>query len=275
MMIILEKTPELITFDKFFSKNKTKIEYKEKFFISEVAGKDSIAALIQGVSKNDIRNLLGIGIFHRSFFGNILEPIEHFESVKNLILQEKINSTDFLYLDVSNLFDHLIIRNMAIIQKYFGYYSPCPPCHLFFHMMRIPIADYFGITKIISGERDFHGDRKKLNQMPDVLSLFKELIKEEGIELIQPIRKIRNDDEIFEILGSSWKSAKPFKCSFSKNYYDETGEIPFDIQKILNSLRDFYFPLFSSVVEFLKINHKEPEENWLNEKIKQIVSLIE
>ena len=273
--MILEKTPELFTFDKFYSENKSKFEHKEKFFISEVAGKDSIAAIIQGVRNYNIRNLLGIGIFHRSFFGNIFEPIEHFKSFKDLILQEKIDSTNFLYLDVSNLFDRLIIRNMAIVQKYFGYYSPCPPCHLFFHMMRIPIANYYGITKIISGEREFHGDRKKINQIPEVLSLFKELLEKEGIELIQPIRKIRNDDEIFEILSSSWKSAKPFKCSFSKNYYDETGEIPFEIQKILNSLKGFYFPLFSSVVEFIKINHKEPEENWLNEKIKQIVAIID
>ena len=274
-MIYLEKTPKLFTFDKFYSVNMSKLEPKENEFISEVAGKDSIAAIIQAVKKYNIKNLLGIGIFHRSFFGNILEPIEHFEYVKDLICQEVIDSTHFLYLDVSNLFDRLIIRNMAIVQKYFGYYSPCPPCHLFFHMIRIPIADYFGVTKIITGEREFHGNRKKLNQIPEVLSLFKELLEKEGIELIQSIRKIRNNDKIFEILGSSWKSAKPFQCSFSKNYYDETGEIPFEIHKILNSLKGFYFPLFSSVVEFIKINHKEPEENWVSEKIKQIISLID
>ncbi|QEE16575.2 hypothetical protein DSAG12_02405 [Promethearchaeum syntrophicum] len=271
----MEKTLELFTLDKFYSEQRSKLDYRESFYICEVAGKDSIAAIIQAVRKYDIKNLLGIGIFHRSFFGNISEPIEHFKSVKDLILQEDIESINFLYLDVSNLFDLLIVRNMAIVQKYFGYYSPCPSCHLFFHMMRIPVAEYFGITKIISGEREYHGDRKKLNQLPEVLSLFKELLQNLGIKLIQPIRKIRNDEEIFKILGSSWKSAEPFRCSFSKNYYDETGEIPFEIQKILNSLKRFYFPLFLSVVEYIEINHKEPEEKWLNDKIKQIVSLID
>ena len=271
-MIYLEITPELITFDKFYSENKSKLENKENFFISEVAGKDSIAALIQASRDYNIKNLLGIGIFHRSFFGNIHEPKEHFEYGKELISKQNFDSTNFLYLDVSNLFDRLIIRNMAIIQKYFGYYSPCPPCHLFFHLMRIPIAKYYGITKIITGERELHGKHKKLNQIPEVLSLFKELLEKEGIELIQPIRKIRNDEKIFEILGYSWKSAEPFKCSFSKNYYDESGEIPFEIQKILKSLESFYFPLFSSVVEFIIINHKEPEENWYIKKINQIIS---
>lgn len=274
-MICLEKTPELFTFDKFYSENKSKLENKENFFISEVAGKDSIAAIIQADRNYDIKKLFGIGIFHRSFFGNILEPNEHFEYVKELISQKKFDSTNFLYLDVSNLFDRLIIRNMAIVQKYFGYYSPCPPCHLFFHMIRTPIADYYGITKIITGERELHGDREKINQIPEVLSLFKEMLEKEGIELIQPIRKIRNDDEIYKILGKSWKSAEPFKCSFSKNYYDESGDIPFEIQKILKSLNSFYFPLFSSVVEFIKINHKEPEENWYIKEIKQIISKID
>lgn len=274
-MIYLEVTPELITFDKFYSAQRPKSKTNEDFFISEVAGKDSIAALIQASREYHINNLLGIGIFHRSFFGNIFEPNEHFENAKELISQRNYDSFNFLYLDVSNLFDRLIIRNMAIVQKYFGYYSPCPPCHLFFHMMRIPIANYYGITKIITGERELHGNRKKLNQIPEVLALFKDLLKKEGIELIQPIRKIRNDEKIFEILGPSWKSAEPFKCSFSKNYFDEIGEIPFDIQKILKSLKHFYFPIFSSVVEFIKINHKEPEENWYIEKIKQIISKID
>ena len=274
-MIYLEKTPELFTFDKFYSEFKPKLENKENFFISEVAGKDSIAAIIQAARDYDIKKLFGIGIFHRSFFGNILEPNEHFEYAKELISQKNFETINFLYLDVSNLFDRLIIRNMAIVQKYFGYYSPCPPCHLFFHMMRTPIADYFGIKKIITGERELHGDRKKLNQIPEVLSLFKEMLEKEGIELIQPIRKIKNDEDIYKILGKSWKSAEPFKCSFSQNYYDESGEIPFEIKKILKSLKDFYFPLFSSVAEFIKINHKEPEENWYIEKIKQIISKIE
>ena len=273
-MIYLEITPELITFDKFYSAQRPKSESIEYFFISEVAGKDSIAALIQASREYKIRNLLGIGIFHRSFFGNILEPNEHFKYAKELISQRDFESTNFLYLNVSNLFDRLIIRNMAIVQKYFGYYSPCPPCHLFFHMMRIPIAKYYGITKIITGERELHGDRKKLNQIPEVLSLFKDLLEKEEIELIQPIRKIKNDEEIFEILGHSWKSAEPFKCIFSKNYYDETGEIPFEIKKILKSLESFYYPLFSSVVNFIIINHKEPDENWYIERINQIISKI-
>ena len=273
-MIYLEITPDLITFDKFYSAQIPKSESNEQIFISEVAGKDSIAGLIQASREYNIKNLLGVGIFHRSFFGNILEPNEHFEYAKELISQIDFDSTNFLYLDVSNLFDRLIIRNMAIVQKYFGYYSPCPPCHLFFHMMRIPIAKYYGITKIITGERELHGDHKKLNQIPEVLSLFKDLLEKAGIELIQPIRKIRNDEEIFELLGNSWKSAEPFKCSFSKNYYDETGEIPFKIPTILKSLENFYYPLFSSVVDYIIINHKEPEDNWYIEKINQIISKI-
>ncbi len=274
-MIDLKNTPELMTFDKFYSEKHPKLKNTEDLFIGEVAGKDSIAAIIQAVKKYNITNLLGIGIFHRSFFGNIFEPIEHFEFVDNLNYKINLDSSNFLYLDVSDLFDRLIIRNMAIVQKYFGYYSPCPPCHLFFHMMRIPIADFYGIITIITGERELHGDRKKLNQIAEVLYLFKEFLEKEGIELIQPIRKIRTDEKIFEILGPSWKSAEPFKCSFSKNYYDESGEIPFEIQKILKSLKNFYFPLFSSVVEFVKINHKEPEENWISEKIKHITSKFE
>ena len=70
-MIYLEITPELITFNIFYSAEHPKLEINEDFFISEVAGKDSIAAIIQTAKNYNIKNLLGIGIFHRSFFGNI------------------------------------------------------------------------------------------------------------------------------------------------------------------------------------------------------------
>ena len=141
-------------------------------------------------------------------------------------------------------------------------------------MMRIPIATYFGATKFITGERELHGNRKKLNQLPEILSLFKDLLAKRGIELIQPIRKIKEDGEIFKLLGTEWKSAEPFNCIFSKNYYDETGEISFDLHKIIKSITDFYFPLFSATVTYIEKNHKEPEEKWYSEQIEQVIVKI-
>ncbi|MHA1719678.1 MAG: hypothetical protein ACTSXK_09160 [Promethearchaeota archaeon] len=263
---------------KNFYKYPLVLQIKEKEgIIAEIAGKDSIAAILNAKDRENFSNsILGIGIFHRSFYGNINEPIEHFQFIqKKYKLQENITINEdllpFLYLDVANLYDKLILQTMAVVQKHYGLFSPCPPCHLFFHMMRLPIARYYNISRYITGERKTHGSRLKFNQLPEILRLFEELLLQEGIELIQSIKDIKSDQKIYDILGSSWKSADPFKCAFSGNYYDENGEIPFKIKNIIRALKNFYYPLFHEVVIYIEKYHDEPNNEWIKQKIREIL----
>ncbi len=264
----------LINFKDFYHKYPTNFLDSSEYYIAEVAGKDSIAAIVQ-IAKN-VKNfsILGIGINHRSFFGNLNEPLEHFEYITTNKSKFTLTNTQFMYLDVSSLFDLLIVRTMAIVQKYFHYYSPCPACHLFFHMMRVPIARHLSISRFITGERDFHGTRKKLNQLPEILDLFKELLEREKIHLLQPLKSITQDKEIFTLLGKDWSSATPYKCSFSGNYYDENGQIPYETQDVLDALIKFYYPLFHETITFIETYHEEPSQDWVKKKIKEIVNQI-
>jgi hypothetical protein len=265
---------KFITFKEFFHDSISIPSDHQATYLAEIAGKDSIAAILKATQNCHITNLIGVGVLHRSFFGNEDEPIEHFKHISTRKSSLKIEKTEFLYLDVRNLFDQLIIRPMAIIQKNFHYYSPCPACHLFFHMMRIPVARKLKIKTFITGERNYHGERKKLNQLPEVLSLYKSLLKKEGIELVQPLKDIKQDNEIFDILGSKWISAKPFKCSFSRNYYDENGDISFNLQNILRAISQFYYPLFAAVITFIESNQFEPDEQWIQATIKNIITKL-
>ena len=138
----------LTTFTEFYQESAKIATLPPTTIIAEIAGKDSIAAVIQAAKNHDLSRVLGIGINHRSFYGNIAEPNEHFQFIEQNKTKLGIQITQFMYLDVSNLFDKLIIQTMAVVQKYFKYFSPCPACHLFFHMMRVPIARFYGITQL-------------------------------------------------------------------------------------------------------------------------------
>ena len=262
----------LLNFKDFYQLQSNNSVESPKTVIAEIAGKDSIAAIIQVAKNTRITKLLGIGINHRSFYGNIDEPLEHFEYITKNKEEISVATTHFIYLDVSKLFDLLLVRTMATVQKYFQYYSPCPACHLFFHMMRVPIARFFKISNFISGERDFHGNRIKLNQLPEVLTLLKRLLKREGIELLQPLKFITEDKEIFKLLGPKWISAAPYKCSFSGNYYDEDGKIPHKTQDVLDALEKFYYPLFHEIIRYIENNEQEPNEKWIKTEIKKIIT---
>ncbi len=273
-------TPELVSFSEFYRHPVEFPHGSSDAYIGEITGKDSIAAVLQvadrATNPNSIQNLLGIGVYHHSFYGNALEPIEHFQFLEKFFLQNIRTplTAAFLYLDVAFLFDQLILRTMATVQKHFGLFSPCPPCHLFFHMMRIPIARHYGITQFISGERETHGTRLKFNQLPGILTLLQDLLAQEGITLVQSIRSISDDEKIFALLGSSWQSADPYRCSLSGNYYDEQGKIPFHETAMIWALREFYYPLFHRVINYIEAEHKEPSGEWIQEAIKQVVQLV-
>ncbi|WP_371804086.1 hypothetical protein [Candidatus Lokiarchaeum ossiferum] len=261
----------MLNFSDFYQINSKNSSDSSETIIAEVAGKDSIAAILQVAKKSSIKKLVGIGINHRSFYGNIDEPTEHFEYISNDKALLNIKKTEFMYLDVSSLFDLLIVRTLAIVQKHFHYFSPCPACHLFFHMMRVPIAHHLKVAKFITGERDIHGTRKKLNQLPEVLDLLKILLEKEGINLIQPLKSITKDEEIFTLLGKKWVSALPYKCSFSGNYYDENGKIPFNTTNVLNSLSNFYYPLFHETIHYIELHKNEPDWNWIEKTLLDII----
>lgn len=228
--------------------------------------------MIQLFKKNEVKSLLGISLYHRVLYGNKNEPWENFDYLVKLYLSKKLDFMPFIYLDVGNLFEQLILQNIAIVQKYFGHFTPCPACHLFLHMMRIPIANFYNIQKIITGERESHNSVEKLNQISEILDLYKSLLKKHQIELVQPLRKIKNDVNIYRILGHQWRNnINTLNCSFSKNYYDENGKIPFELDRIKYSITDFYFPLFSSVINFINTQHKEPDEHWFREKILKVI----
>jgi hypothetical protein len=261
------------TLETVFNKlsNPDEISKGKRWVIAEIAGKDSIAAVIKALELNQISRITGIGINHRGFFGNFQEPIEHFLQLENQFLQKSGIEADFFYLNIENLFENVIIQPMTLIQKHFGYFSPCPACHFLFHMIRIPIARHLGVNTIISGEREAHGTKLKLNQLPPLLDFFSEVVRSFRLELLQSIRYIEEDGEILMLLGRQWVNAAPYRCSFSGNYFDENNALYISPEKILTQLTEFYAPLFTFIVEFVEAKKKEPSREEIRKKIKEII----
>ncbi|MCP4762759.1 MAG: hypothetical protein GY870_13350 [archaeon] len=271
----MDSKTKLFDFKVFFETIPTLVKPISNSYIAEIAGKDSIAAIIQAIEDQKIESVIGIGIYHRGFYGNIDEPVENYSLFQNFLVTDHLISYPIIYLNISDLFERLIIKNSAIIQKYFKYFNPCPACHLLFHMMRIPVAQHYNIRYIITGERIYHGNIQKLNQHGEILSKYKKYLEKHQINLIQPLLDIQKDEEIYQLLGKQWNpNILPCKCMFSKNYYDEDGEIPFDLKNIISSLENFYFPLFSSVVKYIISNKEEPNSLWIRAEISRITKKL-
>lgn len=144
--------------------------------------------------------------------------------------------------------------------KEYGYYRPCIGCHAYLRIIRIPLAKHLG-GKIISGERLYHNGDFKIDQIEEVLNVYSKICRDFDVELILPIRYIREGKKIKEIIGEEWEQGeKQFSCVFSGNYRDKDGKVIFDKEGILKMLNEFIYP---ASVEILKEGYKG-NFNYLN-----------
>jgi len=121
----------------------------------------------------------------------------------------------------------------------YNFFSPCIACHLLMHIARIKLSRHFRSTNVISGEREMHSDREKINQLPFVLDFYNELFNSAGITHHTPIRHIRSNKDITEIVSKYGISAIKLDCLFSGTYYDQEGKILFDKHRLSDYVRKY------------------------------------
>ncbi|MHA1311366.1 MAG: hypothetical protein ACTSQO_10610 [Candidatus Helarchaeota archaeon] len=223
---------------------------KDDVYIAEISGQDSIAAIIEVIKNENVEKIYPTAVYHNAMIGDFLAEQKNIYFLKKSLKNPSI-IFPLISIDVSDIFNTIVLRNMGIVQVKYGFYSPCPPCHLLFHLIRVVIAKILGIKKIITGEREKHDKMIKINQTPQILDYFYKMIKSNyQIELIQPLRKISSTTEITKILGKNWDSSLPQTgCILSKNYLDENkNPIMFDDNIWKKQLNEFYLPKFQYII---------------------------
>lgn len=238
------------------------IKSADKPAIGEIAGPDSIAAIIKAVDDEDIDGILPVVAVTGTEYGspNFID--------KNLgVLKDKIKE-----INGGTVFEHVLLHDpnlwwalngrftQKLIERY-GFYSPCLGCHLYVHAIRIPLAIKLGIKHIISGERSSHGGRVKINQLPVALDSYEKLISRWGIRLILPLRNLDDGSEITKLTGGLCKKEDQFKCVFSDNYRDVDGSVIVDAAAVSSFYSEFGLPVTIKIVEKLLENPDvNPEE---------------
>jgi len=240
--------------------------------ICDIAGKDSIAAAIKGLQKHKLTVLLPVVVRIPTEYGDYqLENNVRIlrKRLKQIAPNAKVLST--LYVKADEIWGLLNGRFVSKIIQLFGFYSPCLGCHLFIHSVRALLAHLLRVPCVISGERELHGTRVKINQLPCALNSYVYLMSQLNIEHILPLRKIADDSEIYKILGSSSVVIGQKKCTFAKNYYSIDYDVVVRTELIDKYYKSFALPFMGEVLKSL-ISGEYNSENletyaaWLLEK---------
>jgi len=216
-------------------------ECREDAVIGEFSGRDSVAAIIKEMKENPGTKILPIASFATTEYGDPSSLVENHKNLRDLMGKDEI--CDLIYYSSPEIWRILNGRYISLLVEKYGFYNPCIGCHMYFHLLKIPFAIKFS-KKVISGEREFHGKRIKVNQMGICLDAYIDVMKKFGIDLIMPIRYLKDNEEIEELIPWEWKEGKNHpECSLSGNYRNIEGKAIYDEEKIKNYIEGFLYPV--------------------------------
>lgn len=194
--------------------------------IAEIAGRDSIAAIIRACDLRPIKAILPTIAYSGTEHGNWEVPFSNTEKLKRVMEKRNIRFYDPVLLGSPGFWWKLCGRPATHLFKKYGFFSSCVGCHLYFHALRIPLARKLGCRLVIGGERESHDGKIKVNQIGISLEAFIKLFKKFDLELFLPLRHVQRGDEIEEIIGWNWEEGEgQLECVLSQNYREHDGSI--------------------------------------------------
>lgn len=245
------KKRELITsFDEIIPPSDIEILRNSPFLaIGEIAGKDSVAAILKASERDDIMSTLPVIIYTGTLYGKwevMLETVRYIESEVKRRYNKKVHRP--VVLGSPKLWHALNGRFMKVLFEQFGFFSPCPGCHLYFHSIVIPLAKKLKSTRVIAGERESHEGKIKLNQTPVAVDAYVSLLKNFGLELVLPIRYVRENAEITSIIGKEWKDEDQMECVLSGNYKALNGSAEYRETKSIDFFNLYALPAVTRMI---------------------------
>jgi len=216
--------------------------------IVEIAGRDSVAAAVVAVREHGFRTLVPTIAYTGTETGDRLAPARAVGALKALV-RDHVDVHEPLALSDPALWSAMNARPAAELQQRFGVYSPCLACHLYLHLLRIPLAWSNGNAPVITGERDSHDGRVKLSQTPEGIDAATRVMEHAGVQLIKPVRGM-SGSQIAEILDDVWDGdADQLGCQLSGNYANFDGSVTYDAAGYARYLAEYFEPVGRAVID--------------------------
>lgn len=216
--------------------------------IAEIAGRDSVAAAVEAVRLRAFGQVLPTIALTGTETGDFEAPRRAVEALAGRLgsdaeVLEPIELTD------PALWSALNSRFATVVQRSFGVSSPCLACHLYLHLLRVPVSWAYHGSPVVAGERDTHDGRIKLSQTPEGIDAAISVLRYAGVELIEPVRYL-SGEQIAELAGSDWdEGAGQLGCVLSGNYRERDGSVRFDAEAHARYVAEYFEPVGRAVVD--------------------------
>lgn len=216
--------------------------------IVEIAGRDSVAAAVVAVRERGFRELVPTVAFTGTETGDRDAPMRAVAVLKSL-LGDTAAVHDPVALSDPALWSAMNARPLAEVFNRFGVRSPCLACHLYLHLLRVPLAWSHDNAPVIAGERNTHDGSIRLSQMPEGIEAAVRVLAYAGIELVQPIREA-SGAELAKLVGGRWgQGSGQLGCQLSGNYMNFDGTVGYDADGYRRYVAEYFEPMGRAIVD--------------------------
>lgn len=220
----------------------------QNYYLADISGNDSIAALIKILDENSsavvIPSIIELACEYgdKNQYGKVIEKLQECFNIEGIKIMPGI------ICSANNIWRVLVSGHIQESVDLCRFYSPCISCHLVMHIIRIKIAQELKIKNVISGEREMHSGKEKINQLALVLDFYNDIYKRAQINHHLPVRHISDSPEISEILKKYNVDAVHLNCLFSGNYYRKGScELTMEKSQIENYVKNYLPTLLDSI----------------------------
>lgn len=245
-----DKPEQVIDFPDWMLSNDQIALYRrlEKPAMVEIAGRDSVAAAIKSTIENQFTDLIPVYAYTGTEYGAWRSVEQAVARLASRLPRVRIHP--LIVVGSPEFWRALNGRYMSELSLRYGFFSPCPGCHLYLHVIRIPLAKKLGRMPIISGERESHSGRVKINQTGDALDLYLDVASQSNVRLLFPLRYIEQSVDIENILQIPWERGKEqLGCAFSGNYRLRNGSVGPSLQQVNRFFAEFAVPASQKIIE--------------------------
>jgi len=208
--------------------------------IAEIAGRDSFAALFKAMEEQRIKVVVPTIAYTGTEYGDVRIVLEKCKKLKDRLKDKGISCLEPVFLGSPSFWSILCARYTSFLIQRFNFYTPCLGCHLYLHLLRVPLARMLNADALISGERESHDGRIKLNQVDVALDYYQKICASFKVNLVLSIRKVKEGAKIKALLGEDWEEGQEqLKCVLSKNYQNKQGDVIYS-EEIREKIKSFF-----------------------------------
>ena len=217
--------------------------------VVELAGRDSVAAAL---ASPPLTAALPTFVYTGTEYGDPAVLLHNLVLLRNRLA----GSTELLeplVLGSPRWWAALCGRYATPLFRRYGFSFTCVGCHMYLHAVRVLLAARLGLKTVIAGEREKHGKRVKINQVPAALDAYARMAGRYGVELRMPLRGVAEEEEMERLVEGWGEGERQRLCVLAGNYL-EWGGGP-DMRRALPALEgyieEFLLPVTLAVMDSL------------------------